>query len=161
MSESGNHYPLAQSIISSRRMAPKVSEKRKCYGLISGSRDGAWLETFYGWAGIRAIRGSQNRRGSQAARDLIRLVKDGNDVGITPDGSRGPKYEAKPGALLVAKASRSPVALAFFFLQSGNPLKVMGSICNSSSFFQKYMLKPNIISGRTFSGNGTLKQATL
>ena len=22
---------------------------RKCFGLISGSRDGAWLEVFYGW----------------------------------------------------------------------------------------------------------------
>ena len=87
---------------------------RGIFGLISGSRDGAWLETFYQWAGIRAIRGSRNRRGSQATRDLIRKVKDGYDAGITPDGSRGPKYEAKPGALLVARASRSPVALVSF-----------------------------------------------
>ena len=87
---------------------------KRCYGLISGSRDGAWLETFYSWSGIRAIRGSRNRRGSQATRDLIRKVKDGHDAGITPDGSRGPKYEAKPGGLLVARASRSPVALVSF-----------------------------------------------
>ena len=87
---------------------------RRIYGLISGSRDGAWLETFYQWAGIRAVRGSRNRRGSQATRDLIRKVKDGHDAGITPDGSRGPKYEAKSGGLLVARASRSPVALVSF-----------------------------------------------
>lgn len=87
---------------------------KRCYGLISGSRDGAWLETFYRWSGIRAIRGSRNRRGSQATRDLIRVVKNGHDAGITPDGSRGPKYEVKPGALLVARASRSPVALVSF-----------------------------------------------
>ncbi len=92
----------------------RFRKKRKCYGLISGSRDGAWLETFYGWAGIRAIRGSRNRRGSQATRELIRLVKDGNDAGITPDGSRGPKYQAKSGALLIARASRSPVMLLSF-----------------------------------------------
>ena len=92
----------------------RFRKKRKCYGLISGSRDGAWLETFYGWAGIRAIRGSRNRRGSQATRELIRLVKDGNDAGITPDGSRGPKYQAKSGALLIARASRSPVVLLSF-----------------------------------------------
>ena len=89
-------------------------KKRRCYGLISGSRDGAWLETFYGWAGIRAIRGSRNRRGSQATRELIRLVKDGHDAGVTPDGSRGPKYQAKSGALLIARASRSPVLLLSF-----------------------------------------------
>ena len=87
---------------------------KRCYGLISGSRDGAWLETFYSWSGIRAIRGSRNRRGSQATRELIRIVKNGHDAGITPDGSRGPKYEVKPGALLVARASRSPIALLSF-----------------------------------------------
>ena len=87
---------------------------KRFYGLISGSRDGAWLETFYKWAAIRAIRGSRNRRGAQATRDLIRKVKDGNDAGITPDGSRGPKYEAKAGAIFVARASRSPVALVSF-----------------------------------------------
>ncbi len=92
----------------------RFRKRRKCYGLISGSRDGAWLEIFYGWAGIRAIRGSRNRRGSQAARDLVRLIKEGNDAGITPDGSRGPKYQAKSGALLIARASRSPVVLLAF-----------------------------------------------
>ncbi len=92
----------------------RFRKRRRCYGLISGSKDGAWLETFYGWAGIRAIRGSRNKRGFQATRDLIRMVKDGHDAGITPDGSRGPKYEAKSGALLVARASGSPVVLLDF-----------------------------------------------
>ncbi len=92
----------------------RFRKNKSCYGLISGSRDGAWLETFYGWAGIRAIRGSRNRRGSQATRELIRLVKGGDDVGVTPDGSRGPKYQAKSGALLIARASRSPVILLSF-----------------------------------------------
>jgi len=87
---------------------------RYCFGLISGSRDGAWLETFYGWAGIGAVRGSRNRRGTEATRELIRKLREGNDVGITPDGSRGPKYEAKPGALLVARASKVPVVLLSF-----------------------------------------------
>ena len=101
----------------------RFRKKRRCYGLISGSRDGAWLETFYGWAGIRAIRGSRNRRGSQATRDLIRLVKDGHDAGVTPDGSRGPKYQAKSGAVLIAKASRSPVALLSFSYSKAIRLK--------------------------------------
>ena len=92
----------------------RFRKSRSCYGLISGSRDGAWLETFYGWAGIRAIRGSQNRRGAVATRELIRVVRAGHDIGVTPDGSRGPIYEAKQGALFVAKASRSPVVRLSF-----------------------------------------------
>jgi lysophospholipid acyltransferase (LPLAT)-like uncharacterized protein len=101
----------------------RFRKRRTCYGLISGSRDGAWLETFYGWAGIKAIRGSRNRRGSQATRELIRVVKNGNDVGITPDGSRGPKYQAKSGALLISKASRSPVLLLSFSYHGAIRLK--------------------------------------
>lgn len=92
----------------------RFRKRRTCFGLISGSRDGAWLETFYGWAGIKAIRGSRNRRGSQATRELIRVVKNGYDAGVTPDGSRGPKYQAKSGALLISKVTRSPVLLLSF-----------------------------------------------
>ena len=87
---------------------------RLCYGLISGSRDGAWLESFYRWSGLRAVRGSRNKRGAGALRDLARLLRSGYDVGITPDGSRGPRYEAKPGALLLAKISKSPILLLSF-----------------------------------------------
>ena len=64
----------------------RFRKARTCYGLISGSRDGAWLETFYGWAGIRQF-GIRNRR--VLAPELIRVAKNGNDVGLTPDGSRG------------------------------------------------------------------------
>ena len=47
----------------------RYRKDKRIYGLISASKDGAWLETFYGWTGIRAIRGSQNRRGMQAIRE--------------------------------------------------------------------------------------------
>ena len=87
---------------------------RKCFGLISGSRDGAWLEAFYGWSGIHAIRGSSNRGGSKAIRDLVKTLKEGNDIGITPDGSRGPVYKAKPGVLVVGKLSNAHLLLIGF-----------------------------------------------
>lgn len=92
----------------------RFRKKKECYGLISGSRDGSWLELFYGWAGIRSIRGSRNRRGVQSMKELIRKLNQGNDIGITPDGSRGPCYEAKSGALLVAKISQAPIVLLSF-----------------------------------------------
>ena len=92
----------------------RFRKHQTCYGLISASKDGALLETFYGWAGIRAIRGSRNRRGTQAVRDLARVIRKGHDVGITPDGSRGPRYEAKSGALLLAKLSKAPILLLSF-----------------------------------------------
>ena len=92
----------------------RFRKKRKCYGLISGSRDGAWLETFYGWAGIRAIRGSKIAEVPRRPENLFVWSRVVTILGITPDGSRGPKYQAKSGALLIARASRSPVVLLSF-----------------------------------------------
>lgn len=96
---------------------------RLCHGLVSGSRDGAWLESFYRWAGIPAVRGSQNKRGAGALRDLARILRDGGDVGITPDGSRGPCYELKPGALLLAKIAKAPILLLAMDFSSARRLR--------------------------------------
>ena len=35
----------------------------------------------------------------------------GRDVGITPDGPRGPRYDFKPGAVVVAQLAGAPVLL--------------------------------------------------
>ena len=92
----------------------RIRRDRICYGLISASKDGALLETFYGWAGMRAVRGSRNRRGTQAVRELVRVMRKGHDIGVTPDGSRGPCYKAKSGALLVARLTKSPILFLSF-----------------------------------------------
>jgi len=47
-------------------------------------------------------------------RLLVRKLKSGHDIGITPDGSRGPCYVAKPGGILVGKISKAPLLLLTF-----------------------------------------------
>jgi hypothetical protein len=81
------------------------------YCLISASNDGAWLSALFAALGLRAVRGSSSRLGREAATDLLEVLKAGNDVGITPDGPRGPCYEMKPGALVVARRARTRVVL--------------------------------------------------
>jgi lysophospholipid acyltransferase (LPLAT)-like uncharacterized protein len=137
----------------------RFRKRRTCYGLISGSRDGAWLETFYGWAGIKAIRGSRNRRGSQATRELIRAVKNGNDVGLTPDGSRGPKYQAKSGALLISKASRSPVLLLSFSYHGAIRLKSWDQFMIPLPF-SKVDVKTRLLPYKELFKDRNLEQAT-
>ena len=72
---------------------------------------------FHSWAalfqavGMGAIRGSSSRLGREAANEVIEAVRAGNDVGITPDGPRGPVYVLKPGALVVAKRTRAVIAV--------------------------------------------------
>lgn len=84
---------------------------RPVYALISPSKDGAWLEAFFSLIGIRAVRGSSHKLGREAVTALVEVLKAGNDIGITPDGPRGPIYEFKAGGLIVARRAHTPLLL--------------------------------------------------
>lgn len=89
----------------------RYRQPRPVYALVSASQDGAWLTAFFALIGLRAVRGSSHNLGREAATALVTVLRAGNDVGITPDGPRGPVYEFKPGALIVARLTRTPLLL--------------------------------------------------
>lgn len=82
---------------------------RRIYALISASRDGAWLAGFFEALGMKTIRGSSSRHGREAILQLSEVLKAGHDIGITPDGPRGPCYELKPGGVIVARRAHAPI----------------------------------------------------
>lgn len=88
-----------------------AAKGRRMHGLISGSKDGAWLAGVFKAAGIDPIRGSSSWRATEALRQVVRVLREGDDVGITPDGPRGPCYSFQRGALLAAKTSGVPIVL--------------------------------------------------
>jgi lysophospholipid acyltransferase (LPLAT)-like uncharacterized protein len=49
--------------------------------------------------------------GREAARQLIEVMREGDDVGITPDGPRGPVYTLEPGVLVVTRRTHAPMLL--------------------------------------------------
>ena len=77
--------------------------------LTSPSKDGEILSQFVGAFGMGSVRGSSSRRGSQALRELVRLIRDGGDIAITPDGPRGPRYSLGPGVILLAQTTGTPI----------------------------------------------------
>ncbi|HKB58135.1 MAG TPA: lysophospholipid acyltransferase family protein [Lacunisphaera sp.] len=85
--------------------------KRRIHGLVSASKDGAWLAAFYRMIGLIPVRGSSSQHGREAARALIEKMREGHDIGITPDGPRGPVYVLEPGVLVVARRSNAPMML--------------------------------------------------
>lgn len=86
-------------------------EGHKMHALVSASRDGAQLSQFLLAQNIHPIRGSSSRRGSTAARELVRTLHQGNAAAITVDGPRGPCYEAQQGAALLLQATGVPAYL--------------------------------------------------
>ncbi|MFN8645997.1 MAG: DUF374 domain-containing protein [Gemmatimonadales bacterium] len=70
--------------------------------VISQARDGEHLARFAATLGYRLIRGSSSRGGRRALAGAIRALRGGTPVGFTPDGPRGPRRVAKPGAFTAA-----------------------------------------------------------
>lgn len=59
--------------------------------------------------GFRAIWGSSNRQPTAALRALVREVKEGRAVVISPDGPRGPAHILAPGAVSLAMMTGAPI----------------------------------------------------
>ena len=73
--------------------------------LISDHPDGQLIARAVGTLGISTIAGSSTRGGGGALRELIRKLKAGESVGITPDGPRGPVEVAQDGVIALARLS--------------------------------------------------------
>jgi lysophospholipid acyltransferase (LPLAT)-like uncharacterized protein len=78
--------------------------------LISKHRDGDYIaDVVERWWGFEAIRGSSSRGGSSALRQIVRTLRRGTSVAITPDGPRGPRQKMKTGPVIAAQLAGVPL----------------------------------------------------
>lgn len=82
--------------------------------LISQHRDGQLIARTVSHFGIETVAGSTTRGGSAALRAMLKALKSGQCVGITPDGPKGPRMRATAGIVNVAKLSGVPILPATF-----------------------------------------------
>jgi lysophospholipid acyltransferase (LPLAT)-like uncharacterized protein len=73
--------------------------------LISSHRDGQLIARTVAPFGISTVPGSSRRGGAEAVMGMLRKLKHGESVGITPDGPRGPRMRASDGAIALARMS--------------------------------------------------------
>jgi len=73
--------------------------------LISPHRDGRLIADTVSHFGIKSMTGSSTRGGAGALRAMVRALKNGESIGITPDGPSGPRMRCGMGAIAVAKYS--------------------------------------------------------
>ena len=77
--------------------------------LISAHRDGRIIAGAMTYFGIRTIAGSTRRGGSSALREILKRLKEGACVGITPDGPRGPAMTVSIGTVNIARLAGVPI----------------------------------------------------
>ncbi len=99
-------YLVDQARLTNAAGAPRI----KVGWLISPSVDGELGAMMVRRVGGDVIRGSSTASGARALRDYYEaLVKEGVSPVITPDGPRGPRFEFKPGAILLSQMSGRPI----------------------------------------------------
>ncbi|HYY95569.1 MAG TPA: lysophospholipid acyltransferase family protein [Pyrinomonadaceae bacterium] len=84
-------------------------QRRRIVVMTSRSFDGEYIARFIQRFGCGAVRGSSTRGGATALVELVRLVRRGCPAAFTIDGPKGPRHEAKMGALILAKKTGQAV----------------------------------------------------
>lgn len=68
-------------------------------------RDGKIAAGTYNRLGIKTIWGSTSKGGSGAIRAMLKVLKGGGAISITPDGPRGPRQRMQMSAIHIARMS--------------------------------------------------------
>jgi len=77
--------------------------------LISAHRDGRIIADAVRYFGIDIIAGSSNRGAREALIQMVRALKRGSCIAITPDGPDGPAMAATAGIIQVARLAQAPI----------------------------------------------------
>ena len=77
--------------------------------LVSASKDGDYVARFAHHLNFSTIRGSHNKRGTRALKELLTWVNRGGNAGMVADGSQGPARIAQAGSILLASRTGSPI----------------------------------------------------
>jgi len=110
------HNRLALCLMLYRRYAIRSEPDRRMAAIVSASRDGGMLARILEHFNVEPVRGSSSRRGGQALREMVSWAERGCDLGITPDGPRGPCYKVQEGVISTAQLTGLPIVPASYHL---------------------------------------------
>jgi len=95
-------------------MMPFAYPGQRVVILISQHRDGEYISRIAMALGFQVIRGSATRGGVPALRQIIRALKEGLNLVITPDGPKGPRAKVKSGVIEIARLTGAPIVPVSF-----------------------------------------------
>jgi len=91
--------------------------------------------------GYGLARGSSSRGGLKALAEMAQWLRNGKDAGFTVDGPRGPRYQVKPGPVLLAKRTGDAVVCFHISLQRRIQLNTWDQTQIPIPFSKAFVLK--------------------
>jgi lysophospholipid acyltransferase (LPLAT)-like uncharacterized protein len=85
--------------------------------------DGQWTRRVIERLGFGTAQGSSTRGAIEGLAAMARNLEAGHHVAFTIDGPRGPRYVAKPGAVILARRTGKPVSVFHVGLSSAHTFK--------------------------------------
>jgi lysophospholipid acyltransferase (LPLAT)-like uncharacterized protein len=114
--------------------------KRGIVVMSSISRDAEYTSRFIKRFGYGTARGSATRGGARALTEMSECLLNGLDVAFTIDGPRGPAYQAKAGAVTLARHTGQAIlpfhiaALRYWELPSWDRLQIPRPFTRAATF---------------------------
>lgn len=132
-----------------------LSRNSKLNIMVSQHRDGELIARALKFLGFTVTRGSTTRGGMKACLLMTRVIKK-YDIGITPDGPKGPRYHFSGGPITVAKFSGRPIL----------PVGIGAEFAKYFSSWDRFMLplpasRVTIIFGKEYYINRNMENNTV
>ena len=85
--------------------------------------DGQWTRRVIERLGFGTAQGSSTRGAIEGLTVMAKRIEEGKHVALTIDGPRGPRYVAKPGAVILARRTGAPISVFHIGVQRGHTFK--------------------------------------
>jgi lysophospholipid acyltransferase (LPLAT)-like uncharacterized protein len=79
--------------------------------LISPHFDGELISRTIKYFGLGTLAGSSDKNPARVLIQAIKSIKEGYDIGITPDGPKGPRHEVADGIIIMAQKTKAKIVL--------------------------------------------------
>ena len=79
--------------------------------LISPHFDGELISRTIKYFGLGTLAGSTDKSAARVLIQAIKTIKEGYDIGITPDGPKGPRREVADGIIVMAQKTGAKIIL--------------------------------------------------
>jgi len=89
----------------------EIRPHHKASAIISQHKDGEIVAKVLRYLSINSLRGSSRRGAKKVLLEAFRSLKEGQEIQVSPDGPKGPRYHIHDGVIALASRGHLPIMI--------------------------------------------------